>query len=102
ESGALALVDEQRGLRLAHGELAALLDLGVAHRETPREDLVAILRPLDDVDELLLEEVEKAHVGLQWSALTSRSAASLTHAGRRNLEERGRANRTPTKTRGWA
>jgi hypothetical protein len=52
---------EQRGLRVAHGELRALLDLHVAHREAPGEDLVAVLGPLDDVDELLLDEIKEPH-----------------------------------------
>src|SRR5205807_134032 len=59
--GRLALVHEQRRLGLAHGELGALLDLHVAHGEAPGEDLVALLGPLDDVDELLLDEVKKTH-----------------------------------------
>jgi hypothetical protein len=63
EVGRLALVHEERGLRVAHGELRALLDLHVAHREAPGEDLVAVLGPLNDVDELLLDEVKKPHDG---------------------------------------
>jgi hypothetical protein len=58
-------VHEQRGLRLPHRELGALLDLQVAHREAPGEDLVAVLRPLDDVDELFLEKVEQPHDALR-------------------------------------
>jgi len=43
----------------AHGELSALLDFHVPHGEAPGEDVVAVLGPLDDVDELLLDEVQK-------------------------------------------
>src|SRR5207244_11300996 len=61
--GRLALVNEERGLGVAHRELGALLDLHVAHGEAPGQDLVAVLGPLDDVDELLLDEVKKTHAG---------------------------------------
>src|SRR5262249_25740984 len=58
------LVDHQRGLRLAHDELRPLLDLEVDDREAPDEELVVGLVPLDDVDELLLDELERAHGAL--------------------------------------
>ena len=59
--GDLALVDEHRHLRLAHRERAAVLDLAVFHRETPGQDAIAILGPLDDVDELFLDEIHQRH-----------------------------------------
>ena len=60
----LPLVDEERHLRLAHREARAVLDLHVAHRIAKRENAVALLRPLDDVDELLAQEVAERHEGL--------------------------------------
>jgi hypothetical protein len=59
--GDLALVDEQRQLRLADGEARAVLDLHVAHRIPVGEHAVAVLRPLDDIDELLAQKVAERH-----------------------------------------
>ena len=60
--GDLAFVDEHRHLRLAHGERGAVLDLHLRHRETPGQRAVTVLRPLDDVYELFLDEVHQGHV----------------------------------------
>jgi hypothetical protein len=57
----LPLVDEERQLRLADGEARAVLDLHVAHRIPEGEHAVAVLRPLDDVDELLAQKVAERH-----------------------------------------
>jgi Holliday junction resolvasome RuvABC ATP-dependent DNA helicase subunit len=43
-------------------ELAAVLDFHAGHREAPRQRVVAVLRPLDDVDELFLDEIHQSHV----------------------------------------
>jgi hypothetical protein len=53
----LAFIDEHGELRLANGELAAVLNLHVLHRETPREYAILGLGPLDDIDELLGKEI---------------------------------------------
>jgi hypothetical protein len=59
--GHLALVDEQRHLRLAHHQLRAGLDLHVLHRIAPGQRAVAFFRPLQDVDELFLDEIHQRH-----------------------------------------
>jgi hypothetical protein len=59
--GVGALVDEKRHLRLAHRELGAVLDLHVLHGHPVGEHPIAVLRPVDDVDELLAEEVREGH-----------------------------------------
>ena len=65
--GHAAFVDEHRHLRLANGQLGAVLDLHVLHGEAVGEDAVLRLRPVDDVDELLLEKgfdrIAKRHCG---------------------------------------
>src|SRR5260370_1187162 len=55
EVGHVALVDEERHLRLADDELAALLDLEVRRGEAPGQHVVAGFGPLENVDELLLD-----------------------------------------------
>ena len=55
--GELALVDEGGFLALPHHQLGAVLDLLVAHRETPGQGIVGIIQPLDDLDELGLAPV---------------------------------------------
>jgi hypothetical protein len=59
--GHLALVDEDGHLALAHGERGAVLDLIARHRVAPAEHAVAALGPLEDVDELLLDEIHQRH-----------------------------------------
>jgi hypothetical protein len=59
--GHLAFVDEHRHLRLAHREAGAVLDLEVFHRVAPGQRAVGILVPLEDVDELLLDEGPETH-----------------------------------------
>jgi hypothetical protein len=63
--GHLSLVHEHRELRLAHRELRPVLDLHVLHRIPVREHAVRVLRPVDDVDELLAEEAAKTHAALR-------------------------------------
>src|SRR5439155_3037409 len=60
--GDLPLIDEKRHLRLAHGELRAVLDLEVLHRKPVGENSVTVLGPMNDVDELLPEKVRDRHV----------------------------------------
>jgi hypothetical protein len=54
--GDLAFIDEHRDLRLAHGEAAAVLDFEILHRIAPCQHAVGVLVPLQDVDELFLDE----------------------------------------------
>ena len=50
--GELALVDEDRGLPLAHGQLGAVLDLVAVALEAPDHRVAGVVGPFDDVDEL--------------------------------------------------
>jgi hypothetical protein len=59
--GDRAFVDEHRHLRFAHGQAGAVLDFHFRHRETPGQRAVGILGPLQDVDELFLDEVHECH-----------------------------------------
>lgn len=59
--GDASLVDEHGHLGLAHGELAAVLDLGVGHGIAPNENAGFGLVPLDDVDELFAQKARKRH-----------------------------------------
>ena len=77
--GHLALVDEHRHLRFAHGERGAVLDFHVRHREAPGQRAVAGLGPLDDVDELFLDEVHQGH----GRCLRDERSGNHTPAGRR-------------------
>ena len=65
EVGHVALVDEERHLRLADDELATLLDLEVRRGKAPGQHVVAGLGPLQDVDELLLDEIHHTHCVLR-------------------------------------
>ena len=60
--GHLAFVHEDGHLRLAHHQRAAVLDFHARHGEAPGKRAVAVFRPLDDVNELLLDEVHQGHV----------------------------------------
>ena len=57
----LAEVDELRDLRFAHDELRAVLDFLVLVGEAERQRVARVVRPLDDVDELFLEEIDDRH-----------------------------------------
>ena len=59
--GDLALVDEDRGLALAHGELGAVLDGVALALEAPDDGVAGVVDPVDDVDELAAEEIEDRH-----------------------------------------
>jgi hypothetical protein len=59
--GDSALVDEDRRLRVADDQGRALLDLEVGRREAPGEHVVTLFRPVDDVDELLVDEARESH-----------------------------------------
>jgi hypothetical protein len=54
--GQLPLVDEDRRLVLAADQLGAVLDLVVLVGELVHQRVIAVVRPLDDVDELALDE----------------------------------------------
>ena len=60
--GDLALIDEDGDLGFAHHQLAAVLNFHAGHRETPGQRAVGVLRPLDDVYELFLDEIHQGHV----------------------------------------
>jgi len=83
----LAFVDERGHLRLADRELRAVLDFHVLHREAVGERRLVLFRPVDDVDELLLDEVHKSHCGLLGDA---RRRPSLPPTPRRTLDGHGR------------
>ena len=54
--GDFAFVHKHRHLRFAHNELTAVLNLHILHRKAPRQRAIAVFRPLNDVDKLLLNE----------------------------------------------
>ena len=54
--GNAAFIDEDRHLRIANRELAAVLDFHVLHGITVGQDSVFRFGPLDDIDELLGKE----------------------------------------------
>ena len=57
----LPLIHKNRGLRIANGQLAAVLDLAILHGIAIGQDAFFRLNPLDDIDKLLGDEVAKAH-----------------------------------------
>ncbi len=57
----LAQIDELRDLRFADDELRAVLDLLVLVGEPVRKRVARVVGPLDDVDELLLQEIDDRH-----------------------------------------
>ncbi len=59
--GELALVDEDRGLALAHGELGAVLDRVALALEAPDDGVAGVVGPVDDVDELAAQEIQDRH-----------------------------------------
>jgi hypothetical protein len=60
--GDLAFVDEHRHLRFAHRQAGAVLDFHFSHGKAPGHGLATVvLGPLDDVDELFLDEVHECH-----------------------------------------
>jgi hypothetical protein len=62
--GHLAFIDEHRHLRFAHRQAGAVLDFHFGHGKAPGHGVAVILGPLDDVDELFLDEVHECHVCL--------------------------------------
>ena len=56
-------VDELRDLRLAHDQLRAVLDLLVLVGEAVGQRVARVVGPLDDVDELFLQEIDDGHRG---------------------------------------
>jgi len=61
--GDLALVHEHRGLAGAHYELRAVLDLVVVAVEPVHQRVAGLVQPLDDVDQLGLDEFPETHGG---------------------------------------
>ena len=55
--GHLALVDEHRHLRFAHRERRTVLDFHFGHRKAPSQCAVIGFGPLDNVNELFLDEI---------------------------------------------
>ena len=59
----LAEVDELHRLRLADDQLRPVLDRLVVVRKAVRERVARVVGPLDDVDQLALDEVHDSHSG---------------------------------------
>src|SRR5207248_10437970 len=57
----LAEIDELRNLRLADDQLRAVLDFLVVIGEAEGKRIARIIGPLDDVDELFLDEIQNSH-----------------------------------------
>src|SRR5207237_3105704 len=57
----LAEINELRDLRFADDQLRAVLYLLVFVGESVRQRIARIIGPLDDVDELLLDEIQDRH-----------------------------------------
>ena len=55
--GGFAFVHKQGGLCFAHGEAGAVLDFLVGHGEAPHQQPFFGIRPFDNVDKLLLDEI---------------------------------------------
>jgi hypothetical protein len=62
--GHRAFIDEHRHLRFAHRQAGAVLDFHFGHGKAPGHGVAVILGPLDDVDELFLDEIHECHVRL--------------------------------------
>jgi len=60
----LAHVDELGHLALAHDQLRFVLDLLVVVREAVGQRVARVIDPLDDVDELPVDEVHDGHAAL--------------------------------------
>ena len=60
--GDSAFVHEDRHLRIANRELAAILNLAILHGIAVGKDAVLGFDPLDDINELFGEEIAKAHL----------------------------------------
>ena len=85
----LAEVHELHLLRLAHDQLRPVLDRLVVVGESEREGVARVIGPLDDVDQLALDEIHQAHaatpiVSSPWSRVRSRFARRRVdgHCGR--------------------
>ena len=61
--GHSALVHEDRHLRVAHRQLAAVLDFAILHRKAVGQDAIRGLDPIDDIDELFGQKITQAHEG---------------------------------------
>src|SRR5262249_46358300 len=66
-------IDELSDLRFANDQLRAVLDLLVVVGKAKRQRVARVIGPLDDVDELLLDEVEDRHGRLLLTQLLARS-----------------------------
>jgi hypothetical protein len=75
----LAEVHELRHLRLAHDELRAALDRLVLVGEAVRQRVARVVGPLDDLDQLALEEIQDAHVMSSVSAARSQPLKGCHH-----------------------
>src|SRR6185437_4508325 len=71
-----------RDLRLAHDELRAVLDLLVLVGEAERQRVARVIGPLDDIDELFLEEVDDRHRGSMLGAAPRGRAEALRESPR--------------------
>ena len=59
----MPLVDEDGLLSRADNQLGTVFDLVVVSGELPDEHMWLLVAPLDDIDQLTLELVEKTHRG---------------------------------------
>src|SRR5213075_1606912 len=57
----LVEVDELRDLRFADDQLRTVLDLAIVVGEPVAQRIARVVGPLDDVDELFLDEIEYRH-----------------------------------------
>ena len=58
----LPLQHKHRHLRFAHDQLRPVFDFILIPRKSPHQRILAVVRPLNDVDQLVAEFVENAHV----------------------------------------
>ena len=98
----LADVDELRMLRFADDQLRAVLDRLVVVGKAVRQRVAGVIGPLDDLDQLALEEVDDAHGGilrrrgLAVRGFAVRRQSRLEPAGLKALQPAGRGSSTQT------
>ena len=99
--GDLPVVDEDGRLGVADDQRRALLDLEVGGRKAPGEDVVALLGPLNDVDELLADEVRESHgASSRTRTVQGECQVPTPRRGRKSAERlrRRRSGRPPSGT----
>ena len=81
-------VDELRHLRLAHDQLCAALDRLVIVRKAERERVARVIGPLDDLEQLALQEIHDAHWCLRPKLATRPAPVARTARNVAVLNER--------------